>query len=55
VSPLEIVGAMATDAGMFGLWAPSSFRSVVDYETWEPLLLEEEDIKVHVAAGALSL
>jgi hypothetical protein len=46
-------GAVRTDAGMFVLWNPTRFEGVVDYETWERELLEEEDIERHVAAGEL--
>ena len=39
---------MATDAGMFGLWAPAAFGDIVDYDTWESELLEDEDIVRHI-------
>jgi hypothetical protein len=50
---MQITGVMATDAGMFGLWSAARFRDVVDYDTWEAALLEDEDIARHIAAGAL--
>ena len=49
---LEIADVLATDAGMLGLWSPTSFREVIDYETWEDALLEDEDVSRHIAAGA---
>ncbi|SNT19054.1 hypothetical protein SAMN05421812_103630 [Asanoa hainanensis] len=49
---MEITEALATDAGMWGLWSPTAFHDVVDYETWEDALLEDEDILRHVVAGA---
>ncbi|MGW4948033.1 hypothetical protein ACWEOZ_41315 [Actinoplanes sp. NPDC004185] len=44
---------MATDAGMGALWAAGSFGGIVDYDTWESELLEDEDIARHIATGAL--
>ncbi|GIF64742.1 hypothetical protein Ais01nite_27770 [Asanoa ishikariensis] len=49
---MDITEALATDAGLFGLWSPTSFHDVVDYETWEAALLEDEDIVRHIAIGA---
>jgi hypothetical protein len=49
---MEVTGVMATDAGMFGLWSPASFVDIVDYDTWESELLEDDDIKRHITAGA---
>lgn len=49
---MEVTGVMATDAGMCGLWSPASFAGVVDYDTWEPELLEDEDIVRHITAGS---
>jgi len=49
---VEITEALATDAGLFGLWSPTSFHDVVDYETWEAALLEDADIERHIAVGA---
>ena len=42
---------LATDAGLFGLWSPTSFHDIVDYESWEDALLDDEDIVGHVVAG----
>ncbi|GLW32660.1 hypothetical protein [Actinoplanes regularis] len=50
---MEITGVMATDAGMGALWALGSFGGIVDYDTWESELLEDEDIARHIAGGAL--
>jgi len=49
---MEVTGVMTTDAGMFGLWSPTSFVDIVDYDTWESELLEDDDIKRHITAGA---
>jgi hypothetical protein len=49
----EADGVVHTDAGMCVLWNPSRFRQVVDYDTWEPELLENVDIARHVAAGSV--
>ena len=48
---MEIDGVLATDAGLFGLWSPTAFRGIVDYESWEPVLLADEDILRQVTAG----
>ncbi|MFD4320731.1 hypothetical protein [Streptomyces sp. NPDC058548] len=45
--------ALATDAGMLVLWDPERFEAVVDDDSWEDELLEEEDIVRHIQAGAL--
>lgn len=37
---------------MLAIWDPQHFSSVTDYDTWEPLLLEDEDIAKHIEAGA---
>ncbi|MGW2016715.1 hypothetical protein [Streptomyces sp. NPDC001927] len=44
---------VATDAGMLVLWDPQRFEAVVDYDTWEDELLDDEDIVRHIQAGAL--
>jgi hypothetical protein len=49
----ESSGDIATGAGMLALWAPTSFRGIVDYDTWESALLEDEQIADHIRAGAL--
>ncbi|MFD8597361.1 hypothetical protein ACFV1L_20390 [Kitasatospora sp. NPDC059646] len=38
---------------MLALWTPAAFSGVVDYDSWEPELLEDEDRLRHVRAGAL--
>lgn len=43
----------ATGAGMHALWNPSRFTDIVDFETWEDALCEDEDILRYVRAGAL--
>lgn len=49
---MEIAGVVATDAGMVGMWSRAAFMDVVDYDTWEMALLDDEDIAGHIAAGA---
>ncbi|MGW6027738.1 hypothetical protein [Streptomyces sp. NPDC055099] len=49
----EVPATVATDAGMLVLWDPQRFEAVVDYDTWEDELLEDEDIVRHIQAGAL--
>ncbi|MFD5078912.1 hypothetical protein [Streptomyces sp. NPDC058371] len=43
---------MATDAGMLALWDPQRFSDIVDYDTWDPQLGEDEDVERHIRAGA---
>ena len=45
-------GVFATDAGMPALWDRQDFEGITGYETWEPELLEDEDIQRHILAGA---
>ncbi|MFJ3882928.1 hypothetical protein ACIPW5_36430 [Streptomyces sp. NPDC090077] len=49
----EVTATVATDAGMLVLWDPQRFEAVVDYDTWEDELLEDEDIVRHIQAGSL--
>ncbi|GAA2691211.1 hypothetical protein Apa02nite_032750 [Actinoplanes palleronii] len=49
---VEFSEAVASGAGMFGLWSPPAFRGVVDYGTWEAELLEDQDIDRHIRSGA---
>ncbi|MET9415354.1 hypothetical protein ABZY03_14455 [Streptomyces klenkii] len=49
----EVPATVATDAGMLVLWDSQRFEAVVDYDTWEDELLEDEDIARHIQAGAL--
>ncbi|MFG2723825.1 hypothetical protein [Streptomyces canus] len=44
---------MATDAGMLVLWDPQSFTDIVDYDTWDPQLGEDEDVERHIRTGSL--
>ncbi|MEV5733830.1 hypothetical protein [Streptomyces sp. NPDC052292] len=50
---VETVSTVATDAGMLALWNPQRFTSIVDYDTWDPHLGEDEDIERHIRTGAL--
>lgn len=49
----EVRGLVTTDAGMQVLWHRKPFEHVVDYESWEDALLEDEDIAEHIRAGAV--
>lgn len=42
-----------TDAGMCALWNPKRFATVVDYNTWEAALLDDDDIVRHIQHGDL--
>ncbi|MFC8434441.1 hypothetical protein [Streptomyces sp. NPDC057253] len=44
---------MATDAGMLVLWDPESFAGIVDYDSWDLQLGEDEDVEGHIRAGSL--
>lgn len=46
-------GPLGTDSGLFAVWDHAAFAHVVDYDAWEPELLEDSDILRHVEAGAL--
>src|SRR5688572_3317417 len=41
-----------TDSGMVAVWQPERFHGIVDYNTWERELLEDEDISGHIQQGA---
>ncbi|MBI1325450.1 hypothetical protein GC170_19980 [bacterium] len=40
-----------TDAGMHCLWNEAAFEGVSDYDSWEKELLNDADIRRHIAAG----
>jgi hypothetical protein len=42
-----------TDAGMLALWNPRRFADIVDYESWERQLYDNDDILRHVRDGHL--
>ncbi|WP_369170470.1 hypothetical protein AB5J49_22830 [Streptomyces sp. R28] len=48
------MSTVATDAGMLALWDPQSFTSIVDYDTWDAQLGEDEDVERHIRSGALA-
>ncbi|MER5401237.1 hypothetical protein [Streptomyces sp. NPDC002599] len=50
---VETVSTVATDAGMLALWDPRCFTGIVDYDTWDPQLGEDEDVERHIRIGAL--
>lgn len=43
--------ACYTDAGMFAVWDSRHFDNIVDYDSWEYELLEDNDIIGHVEKG----
>lgn len=45
-------GDFATGSGMLALWDAGHFQGITNYETWEPELLEDEDITRHIQQGA---
>jgi hypothetical protein len=49
----ETVSTVATDAGMVALWDPQCFLDIVDYETWDVQLGEDEVVERHIRAGVL--
>ena len=49
----ETVSSVATDAGMLALWDPQCFTGIVDYDTWDAQLGEDEDVQRHIRTGAL--
>ena len=51
--PAETASTVATDAGMLALWDPQSFTGIVDYDTWDLQLGEDEDVQRHIRAGSL--
>jgi hypothetical protein len=53
VDVVEVSAAIASDAGAFALWDVAAFRQVVDYDSWERELLEDDSVARHVAAGHL--
>jgi len=38
---------------MLALWAPERFTDIVDYDTWDPELGEDEDVERHIRTGSL--
>lgn len=46
-------GLVATDAGMQVLWHREPFSHVVDYDSWDEELLENDGIVRHIEAGAM--
>ncbi|MDQ0762388.1 hypothetical protein [Streptomyces canus] len=51
--PAETVSAVATDAGMLALWDPQSFTDIVDHDTWDLQLGEDEGVERHIRTGSL--
>ena len=39
---------LATDCGMWGLWDSEAYKSIDNYDKWEPLFVEDEDIQKQV-------
>ncbi|MET8586417.1 hypothetical protein ABZX39_36955 [Streptomyces collinus] len=50
---VETVSTVATDAGILALWDPQRFTGIVDHDTWDRQLGEDNDIERHIRAGAL--
>jgi hypothetical protein len=49
----QVRGLVATDAGMQVLWHRKPFDHVVDYDTWDEELLENDAVVRHVEAGSM--
>ena len=49
---VENSGVVWTDSGKCGLWDPASFPGIVDYDTWDAALGEDDQIARHIQAGA---
>ena len=47
----ECTFAAATDAGMWALWDPNHFSHIIDYDIWEEMLCEDDDIRQHIRDG----
>lgn len=43
---------LATGSGMWALWDYETYKNVDDYEKWEPLFCEDEDIKKQIQKKA---
>lgn len=43
---------LTTGSGMWALWDYETYKSVDDYEKWEPLFCEDEDIKKQIEKKA---
>lgn len=44
---------VSTASGMFAFWDTAAFRDIVDYDTWESRLCDDESIEREIAAGTL--
>ena len=49
----DLLTSVATDSGLFALWAPGAFAHVVDLDSWESELLDDQDLIRHISAGHL--
>ncbi len=49
----ETSGFVLTDAGMLALWDTAWFSDIVDYDSWELRLLDQEEMTGHITAGAI--
>lgn len=49
----ERVFTAVTGSGMLALWDPAAFTHVVDYDSWEVELLDDEPVVEHIRAGRL--
>lgn len=43
---------LTTGSGMWALWDYETYKGVIDYETWEPLFCEDEDIEKQIEKKA---
>src|SRR5579862_146009 len=42
----------ATDSGMLGLWSPSAFTHIHDFDEWEKEFVKDADIERHIISHA---
>lgn len=49
----ETTATVRTEAGLFALWQPEAFASVVEIDEWEDQVADDGALAGHVAAGAL--
>lgn len=49
---LDVSRAVATDAGLFGIWRTSTFAHVSELDQWEDEVAEDSALSRQIAAGA---
>jgi hypothetical protein len=49
---MELTGTIWTDSGICAVWDSASFAGIVDYDTWDAALGEDDGVAWHIEAGA---